>query len=421
MALLPTGKGDITNPYAWEDLVGGASPPTEWDNATVLAASPSDGFSSAGDGRYWWMGSASSALVGGAIAFIGDPALLTGTGVIVWQILQAATDGSIPQLQYSTDGGTTWTVVNIASSTSKQTQLQSGSINVALASKTGFALQVVNSGGVNTPGAKPWIVAAAVVRDQYSVVPWDAPDAFNPIGYNAQGVDQPVYKTLATLRTQLAYRLGFASQAANLPPGMKNLLNQFLYDAQDNLYHDYAAFQTERFFRWKVVPGIRFYSLKDNDEDVISGFNLNPEKTISWAGIQDDRNVWYDLIEGIPPNLYTMITKPWRPARYAIRQAIELYPTPNQTYWLWIKGHMGLRSFVNDTDTTTILDSLVYLRALADAKAHYGQPDAMAVDKRAMRLLFRVIGNTHGTKRYVPGTVQTPPAVRPQMLTYDFP
>ena len=420
MALLPTGKGDITNPYAWEDLTGSASPPTEWDNAVVLAASPSDGYSSAGDGRYWWMGNATS-VTGGGIAFIGAPTFMTGTGVIVWQILQAATDGSVPELEYSTDGGATWTTLAIATAGGAQTQLQSGTVNVALTSKTGFALQIVNNGGTPNASALPWIVAAAIVRDQYSVVPWDAPDALNPISYNAQGVDQPSYKTLATLRAQIAMRLGFASQAANLPPGMTSLINQFLYDAQDNLYHDYPALQTRRFFRWKVVPGIRFYSLKDNDEDVISGFSLNPEKTIEWAGIQDDRNVWYGLIEGIPPTLYTMITKPWRPARYEIRQAIELYPAPNQTYWLWIKGHMGLRSFVNDTDTTTILDSLVYLRALADAKAHYGQPDAMAVDKRATRLLFKTVGATHGTTRYIPGTVPTPPAVRPEMITYDFP
>ncbi len=418
MALLPTGKGDITNPYAWEDLVGGASPPTEWNNSTVLTAAPADGYASSEDGRYWWMGDATS-VTGGALAFIGDATLLTGTGVLVWQILQAATDGSVPQLQYSTDGGTTWTPVTIANAAGVQSQLQAGSVNVALTGGTGFAVQVVSSGGAPASNTTPWVIALAIVRDQYSVVPWDFPGAYNPISYNAQAVDQPVYRTLATLRTSMAIRLGFASQAANLPPGMTALINQFLFDAQSTLYRDYPALQTRRFFRWKVVPGIRFYSLKDNDEDVIAGLHLDPSKTIEWVGMQDTRNVWWPLVEGISPQLYTMIAKPWRPARYEIRQAIELYPAPNQTYWLWMKGHMGLKSFVNDTDQTTLDDELVYLRALANAKAHYGQSDAVVVDKDAKRLLGKIVGSTHGTTRYIPGTVEVPPAIRPSLIQFQ--
>lgn len=415
-AILPTGKGDITNPNAWMDAVGGAAPPTEFDNLTVQAgiAAPNNG-----DGRYWWQGNANG-LTGGAIAFVGDPAYMTGTGVLIWQIEQAATDGSQPVLQYSQDGGTTWTTVNIgASPTAPQKAiLQSGSQDVTLTGKTGFAVQVTSTGGTVNPAALPWKVALAIVRNVSAVVPWDQPDAFDPISYNAEVGDLPNTSTLTALLTSLMYRLGFAAQAANPPPGMTLLLTQFLQDSQKLLYRKYASLHMRRFFRWKLVPGIRFYSLKDNDENVLGNFQLDPLKTIEWVGAQDSRNVWYPLIQGIPPQLYTMITKPWRPARYEIRQAIEVYPVPDQTYWLWVKGHFGLLPFAAGTDVTTIDSQLVYLHALANAKTHYGQPDADKVMAQAMDYLGQLTAGTHGTRSYVPGTIAVPPAVRPTLIQY---
>ncbi|MDE2097523.1 MAG: hypothetical protein KGL39_09780, partial [Patescibacteria group bacterium] len=414
---LPTGQGDITNPNAWADLVGNYVPPTEFNNLNVQGGI---GYPNNGDGRYWWSGDASS-VTGGAIAFIGNPAFLTGNGILVWQIVQAATDGSAPELQYSQDGGATWTTVpNFGTAGTLQSALlESGSTAVALTGKTGFAVQVLNNGGTANPSATPWKVAVAIVRDQYSVVPWNATDIWDPRSYNAQAADLPNYQTLDALRQRLMYRLGFGNQVANPPPAVQQLLYGFLFDAQQALYRAWPALHTRRFFRWKIVPGIRFYSLKDNDEDVIAGFSMDQYKTIEWAGIQDNRGVWYPLEEGIAPQLYTMIQKPWRPARYEIRQAIELYPAPDQTYWLWIKGHFGLSSFVNPTDKPTIDDQLVYLQALADAKAHYGQPDSQLVQKQADNRLKRLVGATHGTNKYIPGATPVPPAVRPTLIQYQ--
>jgi hypothetical protein len=134
--------------------------------------------------------------------------------------------------------------------------------------------------------------------------------------------------------------------------------------------------------------------------------------------VQDTRNVWYPLIEGIPPQLYTMLTKPWRPARYTIRQGIEVYPAPDQTYWLWMKGHLGLMAFAQDTDITTLDSELVYLYALARGKAHYGQADANNIAAQANSYRGELIAGTHKTAHYVPGTTPVPPAVRPTLIQY---
>jgi len=202
------------------------------------------------------------------------------------------------------------------------------------------------------------------------------------------------------------------------PPNLKVVINDMLLDGQTFLYRRYLQLHTKRLFRWKVNPGQRFYSLKDNDEDVLCNYQMDPVRSIEWVGIQDSRNVWYPLIQGIPPQLYTMITKPWRPARYDIRQAIELYPMPDQTYWLWIKGHFGLSNFTLDTSSTTIDSNLVFLHTLANAKAHYGQPDAANIAKQANDYRAELIAGTHQTAHYLPGTIAIPPAVRPTLIGY---
>jgi hypothetical protein len=200
------------------------------------------------------------------------------------------------------------------------------------------------------------------------------------------------------------------------PPNIQVLVQDFLTSAQTYLYRRYLQLHTKRFFRWKMNPGQRFYSLKDNDEDVLCNFRMDPLKSIEWVGIQDSRNAWSPLIQGIPPQSYTMVSKPWRPARYEINQAIEVYPAPDQTYWLWVKGHFGLSKFTALSDTTTLDPELIFLHALANAKAHFKQADANNIEAQANAYRAELIAGTHQTAHYVPGTVAVLPMVPPGAL-----
>lgn len=372
------------------------------------------------DGRYYWFGNAEG-VTGGQINFVGDPNLLTGTAALTWTIMQRATDGSYPIVTYETDGATPHSQQVGSEGTPQQVINESGTIKVNLAGATGFVVNVTSGGGTPNPAAKQWVLAVAITRNSDETLAWDSPNPFDPINYNCDRLDFSGYpsQTLAQLRVRVLIRLGFANQAANPPPGMAPFVNDILLGAQNMLYRQYPALHTRHFFRWKLIPGQRFYSLKDNDEDILGNFHMDPLKTIEWAGIQDTRNVWYPLIEGIPPQLYTMITKPWRPARYDIRGAIEVYPSPDQTYWLWMRGNFGLLSFTADSDTTTIDSELVFLHALALAKAHYGQPDASNIQALANTYRGQLIAGTHKTAHYIPGTIAIPPAVRPTLIQYQ--
>lgn len=371
------------------------------------------------DGRYYWNGNASG-VTGGQINFVGDPTLLTGSSALTWSILQRSGDGSYPVITYSTDGGTTLYSAQVGSEGTPQEVInESGRIVVSLTGATGFIVNVTSGGGAPVVGADQWQLAVAITRNVNEGLTWDAPNPFDPINYNAECMDEVVpTQTLLQLRTDILIELGYASQSANPPPGMILLVNSWLIRHQKFLYMRYQQLHTRRMFRWKVNPGQRFYSLKDNDEDVLCNYLMDPLKTIEWAGIQDTRNVWYPLIEGIEPQLYTMITKPWRPARFEIHQAIEIYPAPDQTYWLWMKAHFGLRAFVADTDSTTIDATLLFLHVLSVAKAHYGQPDAANVQAMANTYRKELIAGTHGKKRYIPGALQVPPAIRPSLIQF---
>jgi hypothetical protein len=367
-----------------------------------------------GDGRYWWTGNLDNAPAG-INYFIGDPRYLIDSIAFTWQLTSLSTDGSTPVISTSTDGGTTWTAHALPLGLQG---LQSGVIVVSLTGATGIAVKVTYTGGTPSATATSTEVAVAITRNAKSAPVWDFPNALDPINYNAEVMDAPGYDNLLTLQTRMLIRLGFANQTATFPPGMAALLQEFLQGSQNYMYRRYSQLRTRHWFRWKVIPGQRFYGLLDNDESVLQNYALDPDKTIIYVGIQDNRNVWYPLTEGISPQLYTMIGKSWRPARYEIRNAIELYPAPDQTYWLWVKGHFGLQSFSNPTDITTIDSELVYLNALANAKAHYGQPDANNIMAEANAMRGELCASTHKTARYIPGTRQVPPAVRPTLLSF---
>lgn len=416
MTVTVGGQGDIVNPEAWQDSAGNV-PPFQFSNVPFNVNFPLNG-----DGRYWFQGNAHTATTGVPIAFIGSSSYIsTGSVNLQWSVVQAATDGSIPQLAYTTSGNA-WTTATLSSAGAQLGGIQNGQIVIPLNTLTTLSIlkvQVYTTSGANLSTATPYQIAVAITRNANEGLTWDNPNPFNPVNYNAVVADNVVpTDTLANLRKRILIRLGFANQASNPPPGMALLINDFLTSGQKFLYKRYLQLHTKRIFRWKINPGQRFYSLKDNDENVLDNVNIDPTRCVEWAGIQDTRNVWYPLIQGIPPQLYTMITKPWRPARYEIRNAIELYPMPDQTYWLWVRGHFGLQSFTLDSSTTTIDAELVFLHALANAKAHYGQPDANNVESQANAYRAELIAATHQTAHYLPGTIAVPPAVRPTLIGF---
>jgi hypothetical protein len=237
-------------------------------------------------------------------------------------------------------------------------------------------------------------------------------------GFNCTCNDDTTgFDTLDTLRNRLMVRLGFAAQLAAPPPGMPELLTSFLQEAQVLIYARHPSARTERIFTWTMAAGERHYDLPANREQSPSNpegtctRRLNPDR-VTWVGVERGSR-WYALQHGINPALYTSDRQGW-PERYEIRQCIEVWPVPSDsTMLLRVKGHFGLDPFTAGTDRTTIDSTLVFLLALANAKAHYGQPDAGNYVTQFERHLGELTAGTHRTARYIPGILPRHQAVEP--------
>lgn len=213
-------------------------------------------------------------------------------------------------------------------------------------------------------------------------------------------------QTLAELRKRLMVRLGFAAQATNPPPGMKEMLNDFLQSAQMALFRrETGEFRNEQWFSWPLTAGKRLYDYPDNAEQ--DGEHpcpaiIDPRK-VTFVGRERD-GVWAGMQQGINPRAYTSNELSGLPQRYEFRNCIEIYPAPDVTSGnLVIKGKFGLSRFTADTDRTTIDSEIVFLLALANAKQHYRQPDAQGYIQQLEVMISNLVAGTHATARYIPG------------------
>ena len=90
------------------------------------------------------------------------------------------------------------------------------------------------------------------------------------------------------------------------------------------------------------------------------------------------------------------------PTAFEVRERLEVWPIPDKTYVLYLKGHMGLQRFTQDTDYCTIDPEVILLFAAAVAKSHYRQPDASIYAQMAARMGQELTGGAHGLTRYIP-------------------
>lgn len=231
--------------------------------------------------------------------------------------------------------------------------------------------------------------------------------------YNCDCDDEHPTETLADLRKYLMVRLGFAAMLAAPPPGMADLLDSFLIEAQTLLYQRFRMLRLERWFTWDMTAGTRFYDLAANVDTCTKKLDAT---RVRWVGISQGDNTWRPLVCGIDPVRYSS-QGPGIPDSYEIRQCIEVFPAPSDDTWkLRIKGDFGLLPFSADDDVTTIDPQAIKLHALAYAKAHYSQPDAANHMSALNTFLGDLTAGTHLTRRYVPGERIAPPAVRPKVV-----
>lgn len=217
----------------------------------------------------------------------------------------------------------------------------------------------------------------------------------SPVDYNNGRFSNPLSRTLIDLRYDICRRLGYSAQIPNLPPGMPELVDSFINDANEQLFERYPVMRLERWFTWQTVVGQRAYDIPIDCTEYLDS------RHITGAWLQDD-DAWFPLVGGINPLLYnqTMFSLP---QYYEVRDALYLWPIPDKpTYLFHLKGQFGANQMVLDEDTCTVDSRAVFLHALANAKAHYGQGDAVRYDRQLEILIGRYTAGAHYSKRYIP-------------------
>lgn len=219
------------------------------------------------------------------------------------------------------------------------------------------------------------------------------------------------YRTLETLRTNLLARLGMGGMGAS---GGANLtsIDSFLQNGQAQLYRmqdwrrliDYQdkTLGTAQNLLDYPTAGVMSGKTCARDQRV-----LKVETTYSGQYLQ--------LREGIETEMWSTMETQSSPSRYERFSQILIYPKANQTYTVrvWFVGDLG--RFTEDGDECTLDDDMVFLHALANAKAHYRQPDATTYQGQLNTLLGSLRGQSFGSngvyRRGEGGTQERKPAV----------
>lgn len=291
---------------------------------------------------------------------------------------------------------------------------------------------------------------------------YDRPLAFDaPVAFDT-GLYAPTSETLASLRKRVMILLGFATMADAPPAGMQDTINEFLRLAQSQKYWDYPILRTERWWAWQLTAGQRFYDVPVSGLDALEFRRIseawiadnggiaasmwgaskalalgayilatapNPlwfkvttagttgtveptwptnaagtvvDGTVTFTAVPPPAAVWSPLQRGIHPSRYTLATSA-RPDSYELTDALELWPAPEKSYVVYLRGHLGLRRFTQDTDAPTIDPDVLLTFATALAKAHYRHPDANNYAQMAAGLERRLTAGAHAGKRYIPG------------------
>ena len=203
------------------------------------------------------------------------------------------------------------------------------------------------------------------------------------------------FQTLGELRALVTQRLGFGSAGAAAGV-IAGTIDNFLFNAQVQLYLQ-ADWKKLQHYADKTV-GVGQFLI--DYPTVVGGApaDANAERILKIA--VKVNSLWVDLKEGINTEHYSYQDRQYYPQRYERYSQIELWPQADIAYTVRIWYIRELGRFTQDGDRCTIDDDLIFLHALANAKAHYRQPDAELYSGQMQSILTQLKTKQFGTRSY---------------------
>jgi hypothetical protein len=223
------------------------------------------------------------------------------------------------------------------------------------------------------------------------------------------------YRTLAELRAELLARLGMAAMGASGGANV-TLVDSFLRNGQAQLY---------RMQDWKHLIDYEDKTLGEEQNlldyptagEMNEGTAARDKRILRIETLYSGQ--WRVLKEGIRPSDWDTMDTLSYPVHYERYSQILIYPKADQTYTVRIWFVADLGAFAESDDRATLDDEMILLHALANAKAHYRQPDAATYQGQLNSLLASLRGQSFGSNG-VYRRNETPPAEpRPAVVGRD--
>lgn len=194
------------------------------------------------------------------------------------------------------------------------------------------------------------------------------------------------YRTLETLRAELLARLGMGGMGASGGANQSSI-DSFLRNGQAQLY---------RLQDWKHL-----ITYTDKTLGVSQNLLDYPElaardkRLLRIEVLQSGR--WQQMHEGITTSMWDTMESLSSPVRYERYAQILFYPKADQEYTIRFWFISDLLPFTENAHVATLDDDMVFLHALANAKAHYRQPDAQTYQGQLNTLLASIRGQSFGS------------------------
>jgi len=196
-------------------------------------------------------------------------------------------------------------------------------------------------------------------------------------------------RTLASLRTELAQRLGFSSSGSGAIL-QSDLLNSALRSGQEQLFYEFGDLLTHVVDdSLATVAGQSLYTPPSNCD-------LTKPLTVSLNRGGSGRFYEMQIGIGVIEHNLDPVIDDRLPFRWDILDdggvaKIELWPTPNDVSNIKLQYNASLGSFDSDIDKSSVHPpQLILLHAIASMKAHYRQPDWALYEGQLSQLLGRI-------------------------------
>lgn len=220
------------------------------------------------------------------------------------------------------------------------------------------------------------------------------------------------YRTLGELQSELLSRLGMGAMGASGgAPGV--LTASFLRNGQAQLY---------RMQDWKHLIDYQDKTL-GTSQNLIDypttgamggGSSARDKRVLRLERVVDTQYV--KLEEGIRTSDWDTMDTESYPCRYERYAQILMYPKADQAYTVRVWFVADLGRFTQENDVATLDDEMIFLHALANAKAHYRQPDAATYQGQLNTLLASLRGQSFGSNGVYRRDDRPPPEPRPVVV-----